>query len=178
MKRTPLMKTQTSFSARSAGNVCIRLLTSLTLLAAAVLAPAEELLFEQVAAGGSHTVAIKADGTLWAWGRNQAGQLGDGTTEDQSSPVQVGTATNWLAVAAGHHHTVAVRSDGTLWAWGRNQSGQLGGCHLGQRQEQSGAGGHGHELAGGGGGRLPYDGTAERRHALGVGRQWVWSVGG
>ncbi len=76
--------------------------------------------------GYYHTVAVKTDGTLWAWGDNTYGQLGDGTTIDHSSPVQVGTATNWAAVGAGQYHTVAVKTDGTLWAWGDNTFGQLG----------------------------------------------------
>jgi alpha-tubulin suppressor-like RCC1 family protein len=71
-------------------------------------------------------VAVKSDGTLWTWGRNEWGQLGDGTMVNQSSPVQVGSTTNWRSVAAGHEHTVAVKSDGTLWTWGRNEWGQLG----------------------------------------------------
>ena len=81
----------------------------------------------QVSAGGGHTVAVKTDGTLWAWGNNSNGQLGDGDTTDQwSSPVQVGTDTHWASVAAGFDHTVAVKTDGTLWAWGSNSNGQLG----------------------------------------------------
>jgi len=84
-----------------------------------------------VAAGGvlgaaGHTVAVKTNGTLWAWGENAYGQLGDGTTTSHASPIQVGTATNWASVAAGNHHTVAVKTDGTLWAWGRNAEAQLG----------------------------------------------------
>ena len=80
-----------------------------------------------VAAGGVHTVALKSDGTLWAWGDNRYGQLGDGTTEDKTVPKQIGSETNWWsAIAAGDEHTVAVRSDGTLWAWGDNEFSQLG----------------------------------------------------
>src|SRR6266850_397731 len=83
-----------------------------------------------VATGGNqglaHAVATKSDGTLWAGGNNLHGQLGDGTTTDRASPVQIGTAMNWTAVAAGGSHTVALQSDGTLWAWGNNFYGQLG----------------------------------------------------
>ncbi|NBV21606.1 MAG: hypothetical protein EBS05_06750 [Proteobacteria bacterium] len=64
--------------------------------------------------------------TLWAWGYNAFGQLGNGTTADQLSPVQIGTDVHWQAAAAGSNHTVAVKSDGTLWAWGGNANGQLG----------------------------------------------------
>ena len=80
-----------------------------------------------IAAGQYHTVALKSDGTLWAWGSNSTGQLGDGTTTNRSSPVQESThANNWVAIAAGQYHTVALKSDGTLWAWGSNSTGQLG----------------------------------------------------
>jgi alpha-tubulin suppressor-like RCC1 family protein len=83
-----------------------------------------------VAAGDTHTVAVKTDGTLWAWGENWQGELGIGTSagfgDYRSAPVQVGTDTHWASVAAGEGHTVAVKTDGTLWAWGHNWSGQLG----------------------------------------------------
>jgi len=81
-----------------------------------------------VSAGNRHTLAIRPDGTLWAWGNNSSGQLGDGTTTTRLSPVQIGTATNWASVAigSGGHHTLAIRTDGTLWAWGENMTNQLG----------------------------------------------------
>ncbi len=79
-----------------------------------------------VSAGYSHTLAIKTDGTLWAWGNNDYGQLGDGTNISRINPVQIGTATNWASVSAQRYHTLARKTDGTLWAWGRNTYGQLG----------------------------------------------------
>jgi alpha-tubulin suppressor-like RCC1 family protein/PKD repeat protein len=79
-----------------------------------------------IAAGEEHTIALKSDGTLWAWGRNAYGQLGDGTTTDRYSPTQIGTDTDWVSIAAGSRHTIALKSDGTLWAWGANGVGQLG----------------------------------------------------
>ncbi len=79
-----------------------------------------------VAAGGQHTVAVRADGSLWAWGLNLNGQLGDGSNIDRNRPVLVGTVKTWVQVAAGDRHTVALRSDGTLWSWGFNRNGQLG----------------------------------------------------
>lgn len=79
-----------------------------------------------VATGISHTVAIKTDGTLWAWGKNDYSQLGDGSYLNQNAPIQIGTATNWKSVAVGMDHTLAIKTDNTLWAWGRNNYGQLG----------------------------------------------------
>jgi len=78
------------------------------------------------AANGYHISAIKTDGTLWVWGRNDAGQLGQGTVVYRSSPVQVGALTTWSQVALGRVHTLAVKTDGTLWAWGNNGFGRLG----------------------------------------------------
>ncbi len=84
--------------------------------------------WKQVEAGEfNHTVAIKTDGTLWGWGLNGSGQLGDGATSNRSSPVTVaGGGTNWKQVAAGSIYTAAIKTDGTLWTWGYNQYGQLG----------------------------------------------------
>ncbi len=76
--------------------------------------------------GYAHTVAVANDGTLWAWGQNNAGQLGDGTTTNRLSPVQIGTESDWLHVSAGSWHTIALKENGTLWAWGYNANGQLG----------------------------------------------------
>jgi len=86
-----------------------------------------------IATGYIHTVALKSDGTVWAWGSNFAGVLGDGTTDDSLTPVQVVNLTDVVAVSAGFDHTLAVGtgsylggySDG-IWAWGWNGSGQLG----------------------------------------------------
>ena len=82
--------------------------------------------WQSVAGGYYHTVAVRTDGTLWAWGHNDLGQLGDGTTTTRSTPAQVGSATGWQGVAAGYFHALAVRTDGTLWAWGSDFFGQLG----------------------------------------------------
>ncbi len=79
-----------------------------------------------VATGGMHTLALKADGTLWSWGYNGNGQLGNGTTTNKTTPTQVGTDTKWTCVVAGSQSSLALKADGTLWAWGYNNSGQVG----------------------------------------------------
>ena len=77
--------------------------------------------WKQVAGGGYHTAAIKTDGTLWTWGWNDFGQLGDNSITNKSSPVQtVSGGTNWKQVSGGYLHTAAIKTDGTLWTWGRN----------------------------------------------------------
>jgi YD repeat-containing protein len=88
--------------------------------------PVAALTWIQAAAGHSHTVALKSDGTLWAWGHNDQGQLGDGSTADTNLPKRIGSASDWAMVAAGDSFTVAAKDDGTLWAWGHNSRGQLG----------------------------------------------------
>jgi alpha-tubulin suppressor-like RCC1 family protein len=82
--------------------------------------------WRSVSAGWYHTTALKSDGTLWAWGYNLDGELGDSTTTDQNSPEQIGTDTNWSSLSAGWYHTTALKSDGGFWAWGYNSLGQLG----------------------------------------------------
>jgi alpha-tubulin suppressor-like RCC1 family protein len=72
------------------------------------------------------TVATKTDGTLWAWGKNDFGQLGLGNTTYYSSPKQVGALTTWLKAISGYSVTLAIKTNGTLWSWGNNSTGQLG----------------------------------------------------
>jgi len=73
------------------------------------------------------TAAIKADGTLWAWGDNSGGNLGDGTENDSSVPIKEPTgATDWAYVAIGHGYVTAMKTDGTIWTWGSDDGGVLG----------------------------------------------------
>ena len=82
---------------------------------------------QSVLAGGNHNCAVKTDHTLWCWGNNFSGQLGDGTTTNSPVPVQVsGHATDWATVTGGGDGTCAVKTDHTLWCWGLNFAGQLG----------------------------------------------------
>ncbi len=82
----------------------------------------------EIAAGVNHSLALKSDGTVWAWGDNSFGQLGDGTTTQRNTPVQVTGLAGVAKVAAGpsSEHSIAVMADGSLRAWGRNDRGQLG----------------------------------------------------
>jgi alpha-tubulin suppressor-like RCC1 family protein len=83
--------------------------------------------WSSVSCGATHTGAVKTDGTLWLWGENYSGQLGDNSTDDKSSPVQTVMGGNdWKQVTCGYAHTLAVKVDGTLWVWGINYRGQLG----------------------------------------------------
>ena len=69
-----------------------------------------------VAAGREYSVALKDDGTVWAWGRNDFGQLGNGTNTDSGVPVQVSGLTGVTAIAAGYDYSMALKDDGTVWA--------------------------------------------------------------
>jgi alpha-tubulin suppressor-like RCC1 family protein len=71
-------------------------------------------------------LALKADGTVWSWGGNSQGQLGDGTQTERSAPVQVSGLADVVAIAGGSFHSLALKRDGTVWAWGNNGTGQLG----------------------------------------------------
>jgi len=81
--------------------------------------------WQTVTAGANHALGIAVDGSLWAWGGNANGRLGDGTTTTRFDPVPIMPGTKWVYVSA-WNHSAAIRDDGTLWTWGLNQFGQLG----------------------------------------------------
>ena len=120
---------------------------------------------------GTHTAAVKTDGTLWGWGGGLTGQIGDGTVIRRSSPVQIGALTNWAQVAVGQESTFSVKSDGTLWAWGINDRGQLGDGTVANKSSpvQIGALANWSQVSGG------------RRSALSIkidGTLWGWGANG
>ena len=81
----------------------------------------------QLSAGQEHSLGVRTNGTIWGWGDNGQGRLGDNTAIARSSPVSVvGGFTDWCQVSAGAYRSLGVRTNGTAWAWGRNQCGQLG----------------------------------------------------
>jgi len=80
----------------------------------------------KVSAGSQFSLALKTNGTLWSWGLNSTGQLGDGTTVNTNIPNQVGISTNWSKIEAGDQHSLAIDNTGLLYSWGNNTFGQLG----------------------------------------------------
>jgi alpha-tubulin suppressor-like RCC1 family protein len=112
--------------------------------------------YASVSAGSAHGLAIKDDGTLWAWGGNWGGQIGNGTTTNAPLPVKVGTASDWVSVYGGGDFSMALKADRTLWVWGANDKGQLGLGHnnavttptkLGTAKWKNAAGGPYHVIA-------------------------------
>jgi len=89
--------------------------------------------------GASHAIGIRTDGTLWAWGENSYGQLGQGDISHRVSMVQIGSDTNWSKLKIGANsrsdgRSFAIKTDGSLWAWGLNTNGELG---LGDKSNRS-----------------------------------------
>ena len=130
----------------------------------------------QISAGGHHSIALKSIGTIYACGDNWNGQLGDGSTAEQNTPVYVNGLTNVISIAGGYLHSVALKSDGTVWAWGNNAYGQLGSDSAadhttprkidGISDVSAIASGYYHTIA------LKSDGTV-----LGMGRKLLWTIG-
>lgn len=102
------------------------LMASIALLIPLTFASLAQAVAPAVAAGANFTVVLTDDGTVWTWGDNRFGQLGDGTIVQRSTPVRVAGLTGVIAVAAGEGHVLALKGDGTVWGWGDNSSGQLG----------------------------------------------------
>src|SRR5689334_1668925 len=95
-------------------------LVSVAFVMSALSAPA----VKAIAAGASHGLALLSDGTVWAWGHNDHGQLGDGTYKDRPVPVQVNGLADTVAIAAGQIHSLALKKDGTVWVWGSTGLGE------------------------------------------------------
>jgi alpha-tubulin suppressor-like RCC1 family protein len=90
----------------------------------------------QISGGGAHTLGLRAQGTVWAWGQNSSGELGNSGSSliNVSSPViVVGGFTDWCQISAGSYHSLGVRTGGSAWAWGSNLQGRLGDGSLSQR---------------------------------------------
>jgi alpha-tubulin suppressor-like RCC1 family protein len=94
--------------------------------AVAGAAASSSVQWAQVSAGPESTCAVQTGHTLWCWGSGGDGELGDGSTADQDSPVRVGARAGWTQAAVGIGHACAVRKDGTAWCWGSAFAGQLG----------------------------------------------------
>ncbi len=86
----------------------------------------ERELYPKIACGCHTTILLKEDGTVWAWGRNSFGALGNGTETDSPAPVQVSGLTGVVAISAACEYNIALKSDGTVWSWGSNEYGGLG----------------------------------------------------
>lgn len=79
-----------------------------------------------ISTGLSHSLYIRPDGSLWAWGENTYGQLGNGTLTTTFTPVRIGSDLDWVYVSVGTDFSLGIKADGSLWSWGRNNRGQLG----------------------------------------------------
>jgi len=79
-----------------------------------------------ISAGGFFSVALKTDGTVWAWGSGLNGHVGDGTTTNRLVPVPVSGLDNVQVISAAKDHTLTVRNGNSVWAWGSNEFGQIG----------------------------------------------------
>jgi alpha-tubulin suppressor-like RCC1 family protein len=98
----------------------------LSVLLALLVCSLHDARAQTLGAGAEHSVVVTPDGHAWTWGRNETGQLGDGTTSDHRIPAQVPGLTNIIAVSTNTYHTLALASDRTVWAWGGNWYGQVG----------------------------------------------------
>jgi len=86
----------------------------------------EDEAIKSIAAGGLHSLALDEHGDVWAWGYNNKGQLGIGSTTDKRTPARIKDIDDIMAIAAGNIHSMALEDNGELWVWGDNANGQLG----------------------------------------------------
>lgn len=82
--------------------------------------------WSEILAGAGFCLAIKTDGTLWGWGSNETGQLGNGTTTNSLVPIQIGTDNDWKSLGYSGYSSAAIKNNGSLWTWGLGSNGQLG----------------------------------------------------
>ena len=82
--------------------------------------------WSQLSVSFDHVIALKSNGSLWGWGKNNYGQLGTGTIVSENSPIQIGSDNDWVLITTGTHCSAALKSNGTLWSWGDNSNGKLG----------------------------------------------------
>lgn len=83
---------------------------------------------------GYSAIGLKSDGTIWGWGQNTSHQLGIEGQDSYTTPVQIGTDSDWKQISLGSSHCMAIKTDGTMWGWGQNSAGQLG---LGNSKSQN-----------------------------------------
>ena len=122
-----------------------------------------------VSSGKYNMSAIKTDGTLWMWGRNNWGQIGDATRTARSSPVQtIAGGTNWKQLSISSFHVLAIKTDGTLWAWGSNSNGELGDTTIAQKSSPV------QTIAGGTNWKQCSAGTNSSAGIKTDGTLWVW----
>lgn len=106
--------------------LCLCLAIGLLPVSANANDSAEFVTTPAIAQGYYHSLGLGSDGSLWAWGNNQYGQLGNNSTVSRSGPVQTAILSEVAAVAAGVRYSLALKQDGTVWAWGQNDKGELG----------------------------------------------------
>ena len=82
--------------------------------------------WSEVRAGFDTACGVRTDSSLWCWGNNSTGQLGDGTTAHRNTPTRIGAATSWTSDFAAGYHICSFQADDSLWCWGNNANGQLG----------------------------------------------------